>query len=277
MVRGGCRPEGIDDQAEVPLAGGTLTAVVRVGATVRRPPGPWTPTVHALLHHLRTRDFPLAPEPLGYDDRGREILTYLPGATVGGSMPWPDWVWDEALLADVGRVVARLHVAAADFRPAGIIPWFDGPQGLGLGELVCHQDLAPYNVVVADGAVAGIVDWDLAGPTTARSDLAFVAWQWVPLHDPWVTEWFGWRKPPNRGRRLRVLLDAYGLAERDGFVDEIVARIAINRERIVRGARAGVEAFVRLKAAGHVVGMDRALAFLAEKGPELQSEVSRGA
>ena len=43
---------------EIPLAGGNMSAgVVRVGDTVRRPAGPWTPAVHALLTHLHEAGF----------------------------------------------------------------------------------------------------------------------------------------------------------------------------------------------------------------------------
>ena len=55
---------------------------VRIGETVHRPAGSWTPTVHALLCHIRARGFHLAPEPLGVDARGREVLSYLDGSTV---------------------------------------------------------------------------------------------------------------------------------------------------------------------------------------------------
>ena len=35
---------------EIPLGGGNVSGgVVRIGDTVRRPAGPWTPAVHALL------------------------------------------------------------------------------------------------------------------------------------------------------------------------------------------------------------------------------------
>jgi hypothetical protein len=48
---------------EVPLGGGNMSSgVVRVGDTVRRPAGPWTPAVHALLTHLRDADPPLRRE-----------------------------------------------------------------------------------------------------------------------------------------------------------------------------------------------------------------------
>ena len=46
------------DQAEIPLAGGDVTeGVVRIGDTVRRPAGPHSPLVHALLRHLEAAGF----------------------------------------------------------------------------------------------------------------------------------------------------------------------------------------------------------------------------
>ena len=63
----------------MPLAGGNMSSgVVRVGDTVRRPAGPWTPAVHALLTHLHAAGFPGAPRPLGIDEHGREVLTFIP-------------------------------------------------------------------------------------------------------------------------------------------------------------------------------------------------------
>ena len=259
--------------AEVPLVGGTLNAVVRVGDTVHRPAGPWTPTIHALLRHVRGRGFDLAPEPLGLDDAGREVISYIPGTTVGWALPWPEVIREEGLLAEVGEATARYHRAVADFRPAGVVSWQSGAAALAPTELVCHHDLAPYNVVITDGHLAGIIDWDLAGPGRALSDLAFVAWQWVPLHGPSTTAFFGWESPPDRARRLRLLLDAYGLEDRTGFINQVVARVNDNRATMVRRAAEGNRAYQSLIEQGHLAGMDEALALLAEEGPRLQDQL----
>ena len=65
------------DVAEEPLYGGLQDArVFRVGDTVRRPAGAWTPTGTALLAHLGRKGFP-SPRPLGLDAKGRETLTFL--------------------------------------------------------------------------------------------------------------------------------------------------------------------------------------------------------
>jgi hypothetical protein len=257
-------------EAETPLSGGTLNSVVRVGTTVRRTAGPWTPTVQSLLRHLRDRDFDLAPEPLGLDRSGRETVSYIPGTTVGWSLPWPDVVRADALLEEMGAVTARYHRAVADFRPAGTRPWQSAAAELGPNELVCHHDLAPYNVVLAGERIGGIIDWDLAGPGTALSELAFVAWQWVPLHGPFVTRLVGWQQPPDRVRRLRLLLDAYGLDDRADFINLVVDRIGYNRLVMVRQAAQGHPAYQRLIDQGHLAGMDEALTFLAAHGTSLQ-------
>jgi Ser/Thr protein kinase RdoA (MazF antagonist) len=264
----GHHPDGVE---ETRLAGGTLSTVVRIGETVHRPAGSWTSTVHALLRHIRTRGFSLAPEPLGFDADGREVLSYLDGSTVGAALPWPEWVWREELLAEVGQATARYHEAVADFRPSGILPWHWGAAELKANEIVCHNDLAPYNVVVGGGRLRGIIDWDLVFPGTIRSELAFVAWQWVPLQDPSIASVFGWRDRHDLGRRLRILLDGYGLADRSGFIEDVILRIKQNRDVIVRRAREGVTAYIELERQGHVVGMNRAVAFLAEVGAGLQA------
>src|SRR5689334_13553021 len=65
---------------EEPLAGGNVAdSVVRVGDTVRKPWIASTPAVHAFLHHLTERGFAGALRPHGRDERGRQVLDFVPG------------------------------------------------------------------------------------------------------------------------------------------------------------------------------------------------------
>lgn len=243
---------------EVPLAGGNLTRVVRVDDTVRRAAGPWTPLVHDLLDHVRDRGFLLAPEPLGIDGRGREVLAYLPGETVTAH-PWPRWVWSDSLLVEAGAALADYHRAVADFRPA-VIDSRLGPTVLGAGDIVCHNDFAPYNSVFRAGHLAGVFDWDVVCAAPPVWDLAFAAWHWIPLHAP--SKDLAWRTTGDCERRLCLLLDAYGLSDATGFLETIAARIEASRSGIVERAAAGDDAFVRLEREGHATGMARALEFV---------------
>ena len=47
--------------SETVLRGGDLNVVARIGDTVRRPTGPWSPAVHALLRHFERVGFEGAP------------------------------------------------------------------------------------------------------------------------------------------------------------------------------------------------------------------------
>ena len=71
------------------LPGGRSGGAIRRGQVVFRPGGPWTPSVHEVLRHLERVGFAGAPRVVGHDEGGREMLTYLPGRTVGVDLPWP--------------------------------------------------------------------------------------------------------------------------------------------------------------------------------------------
>lgn len=102
------------------LDAGNTGGAVRIGDTVRRTAGLWTPSVHALLDHLHDVGVDRAPRAFGFDDEGREILSYLPGETVGSSRPWPEWVHSDDALLQVAEWLRDYHHAVADFRPRSI-------------------------------------------------------------------------------------------------------------------------------------------------------------
>jgi hypothetical protein len=199
--------------SETVLEGGDLNHVVKVGYTVRRPQAEWSPAVHALLLHFEAVGFDGAPRFLGVDEQGREILSFVEGDP--GLAPVPA---DDAVLVALGRLLRRMHDAVADFEPPGDAAWFTG----GEGPLICHRDLFPPNVILRAGLPAALVDWDFAGPAEPLDDIVSAASHWVPLR----TDAARWGLPADRKpERLRLLCDAYGVAERDRarFVDKAIA------------------------------------------------------
>src|SRR5438034_8054964 len=93
-------PSLVEVLPETPL-GGNLNDAVRIGDTVHRRAGPWTPAVHALLRYLERASFP-APRVVGTDAQGREVLRFIEGeAHNGTSEPLP-----RKLLADEHLVAA---------------------------------------------------------------------------------------------------------------------------------------------------------------------------
>ena len=124
-----------------------------------------------------------APEVLGTDARGREVLTYLPGAIVDVD----DELLTDAQLVDLAGWTRELHDASDGFDG-------DGPVAV-VRRSTARTGRAQRRRAVQRGAstatgVVGVFDWDLAGPTTRLFELAHLAWTGVPL----------FREPRRRGR-----------------------------------------------------------------------------
>lgn len=226
---------------EIPLTGGNTSAgVVRVGNTVRKPAGPWTPSVHALLTHLRSVGFPGAPRALGTDEQGREVLEFLPG-----EVPWPDIepLESDQAMVSVGKLIRDFHDAVADFTPPADASWqvlipADG------AEIIAHHDLAPWNLVVSQRRWA-FIDWDTAAPGTRLWDLAYAAQAFAPLAAHVA--------PAVSARRLRLLVDAYDLGEprRQALVRLLGPRARSMRDFLAAQAAAGTRPWTRLWQDGH--------------------------
>jgi len=217
------------------LAGGNVAeGVVRVGDTVRKPATAATPAVEALLRHLD--GFAGAPRTFGRDERGRQVLEYVPGTV-------EDIPATAAELDRVGRLIRDLHDALADFEPPPDARW-DVVIPADRDEQICHHDLAPWNLVRADDRWV-FIDWDGAGPGSRMWDLAYAAHGFVPMRaggDPEVD-----------GRRLRALLDGYGGDEgqRAELPDLIAAHTRGMFDLLRDSAATGRQPWARLYAEGH--------------------------
>ncbi|WP_433059615.1 aminoglycoside phosphotransferase family protein [Dactylosporangium sp. CS-033363] len=227
------------------LEGGRTYGAVRVDDEVRRPAQPFTATVHTVLRHLEAAGFDGAPRVLGFDDQGRERLTFLPGETLGEPQPWPEWARSDDTLRQVGAWLRGLHDTTESYRPPADAVWFTGrPWQPGL--LIGHLDAAPWNAVWADGTLRGFVDWELASPCTREDDLAFTALTWSPLLTAAITEPAGF-PPDDDRRRFHLLLDAYGYTgDRTAVRDAMLGRIERNVEVIRHMATGGEPTFQRM-------------------------------
>ena len=219
--------------------GGNLNQAVRIGDTVRRRAGPWTPAVHALLRYLETTDFE-APRVLGMDEQGREILGYIPGETyAGGTVAVPDRVLDEEHLVDAGRLLRRYHDAVVGFSPPPDAQWrLTAPTE---HELICHNDWSPWNALFRDGQLTVMVDWDLAGPGSRLWDVTNAAYCWGAINSE--SKLFS---PAEQARRLRLFCDAYGLRERSRVLSMLRLRIDHVARFIEAQALSGDPGFAQL-------------------------------
>jgi Phosphotransferase enzyme family len=265
-------------EQEVRLPGGNVGGAVRVGDTVRRHTGPWTPAVHALLRYLSGR-VPGIPEVLGHDDQGREILSYLPGTVIDVDAER----LNPAQISSVVRWTRCFHQAASGFAHPG--PWRFFP--VAEPTLIAHNDIAPYNVCFDGDEIAGVFDWDLAGPSSALLELAFIAWNCVPLWEDIGAERAASRleliasayaEPPDRpGASAAHDATAADVADFDAvtILRAVPGRIQTMLDGIPVAAAAGDQGMVNLMAAGEPQRSQLSLDGLVARIPAIEQALPR--
>ena len=233
-------------ESEENLVGGNMTNVVRVGSTVHREVGAWTPRVHMLLKHLRARGIQEVPEPLGFDQQGREILTFIPG--IVGHGPLPEFLRTDKVLASAARLLRRIHAATEDIAQTWQSGW-QSPTRAPV-EVICHGDFAPYNCVFDQGKLVGVIDFDNAHPGNREWDLAYALYRFAPVTDPTNPDGYG--TTLEQCRRVRLFCDAYGLQQRSQIVRSLKSRIASMAEYLRQGAANGDRRLQANIDAGHL-------------------------
>jgi hypothetical protein len=239
------------------LSGGNTGVVVRVGDTVRRRAGHWTPAVHALLDHLESVGFDAAPRALGTDAQGREVASYLPGraGTLGPDVLAPAFRSVGACRA-IGAWLRAFHDAQVGFEPDPALPWRVVPgRALGPGEVVVHHDVGTYNTVLRPDGSFAVIDFDFASPGRPVEDIAYVLWSWVPLwHDEAAAlREMGGVPLSERLHKFAAVLEGYAAdaALRAQVPDAVLRRMAEQSRTLEDLAAQGDPAFVRMVGEGH--------------------------
>ncbi|UQN28543.1 phosphotransferase enzyme family protein [Brachybacterium kimchii] len=272
-----------DDAREIPLTGGNASAgVVRVGDTVRKPWHAGTPLVARYTEALRAAGIDV-PAHLGRDDTGRQIIEHVPGV-----LAMDIGQLDVGRLERVGRLVRDVHEASAalprDRFPLSPIP---GITAAGRGtsdplgarwevllpaptppELICHHDIAPWNLLV-DGERMILIDLDGAGPSTRAWDLAYAAQSFSGM--------VAGADPADVAARLRALVvDGY---EADADLRAQLPRLLAERTQamhdlLVRSHAEGREPWGSMFMTGHGEHWREAAAFAAAHEGEWRGALS---
>ena len=131
-----------------PTPAGSPASATPCGARAR----PTSAATRALLEHLERVGFDGAPRYPRRDDRGREVLSFIPGEAA--IEPYPDWALTDEALVSVADCCAATTTRPRRFDPRGHAGRDSVPARFRDG-LVCHNDPNLDNVVFAGGRAVG--------------------------------------------------------------------------------------------------------------------------
>lgn len=222
---------------EEPLEGGNASGgVVRIGGTVRKPWSASTASVVAFVEALRSAGVD-APAPMGRDEHGRQVQEFVPGTLAINADPL-----SQAELHRVGGMVRAIHDASATYVPSDDAVW-ETAIPAPASELVCHNDLAPWNLLIGERWM--FIDWDAAAPSTRVWDLAYSA-QAFTLSDTS-------RNPRFAAENLAAFLDGYRADDRvRRLLPDVMAERTAAMYNLLRTSRdTGKEPWASMFTAGH--------------------------
>jgi len=161
--------------------------------------------------------------------------------------------------ADVSvvRWTRAFHDAAAGFSHPG--PWRYFP--IADATLIGHNDIAPYNVCFEGDQLVGVFDWDMSGPSTPLFELAFIAWNCVPL----------WRDigAELAAQRLTLIAATYGGVNAREFLHAVPPRIQLVLDGIPVKAAGGDQGMANLLTVGEPERSSTSLADLVQRIPAI--------
>ena len=217
---------------------GALHTVERIGDTILRPVNRWTPAVHSLLRFLEDAGFQGVPRILRVEDE-YETLSYIEGEA--GTRPWPEVLRTDSGLVRIAGFLRSYHRAVKDYTPSETAEWCVPDLQWRPGWTIRHGDLGPWNTIWFDDVLQGVIDWDFAEPGETITDVAQIAWHFVPLRGDGFWPKAGFEEPPVLRKRLNVLCETYGEFSPDAVIHALHDLQETEISRISTLGRPGIE------------------------------------
>ncbi len=248
----------MDFNKEEQQTGGNVSKVWKKGNIILREQKSWSHTVQRLLLYLEKKEFPYSPRFLGTDEEGREMLSYMEGVCMEEYPADSSIRFRISTIRKLGEMLRRYHDITSTFSRSKEDVWMLSYEGKLEKEVICHNDIAPYNVTFINNIPVGLIDFDTCCPGPRIWDIAYALYRFVPLtsevYEPETGRKRSYEKGRDAGIRRMCVNDffrAYGIEKPDDLAEQIVKRLESLADYIASEAGKGNEVFEKMLEEGH--------------------------
>ncbi|SHI16244.1 aminoglycoside phosphotransferase family protein [Clostridium intestinale] len=236
-----------------------MSEVFYDGNNIYRNLKPYSKTIHKLLRHLENKKINFVPRFLGIDyEKNQEILTFMEGNIVEN---YPDIDALEYKMKNIKLIANMLkeyHDATVDFHYGEEDEWFLEYKGGLDKEVICHNDIASYNITFSNNAPVGIIDFDTACPAPRIWDIAYAVYRFVPLskkvYVPYKNDYRDYKRACDSEERkvlIKKFADSYGDYEVKDILENVILRLESLVELFNSECQKGNMEFIKMKNEGH--------------------------
>lgn len=223
---------------------------VKIERIIRKRAQIWSNQIHAYLNFLKLVEFKGVPIPLGFDEHGNELLTYVKGKTC--DYPLSDSVKSENALISAAKLLREYHSVSEKYIKETKFPedgWmFSAKRPV---EIICHNDFAPYNICFSGSEAIGLIDFEAAMPGPKIWDVAYALYRFAPFTHPSNKDGFG--RLTDQCKRAKIFCDTYELdnTDRENMADVIIERLETLIKFMLCAANKGEKKYQACISDGH--------------------------
>ena len=243
-------------ESERKLTGGNTSSVTANGRIVYKDRKPQSATTQRLLQHLQSKGITFCPKPLGFDNKDREMLSFMCGNTID-DFPNVSSIDNKVeTVKQAASMLRKFHDATIDFIRQDDDIWWLRYDGDLPKEVICHNDFAPYNITFENNSPIGLIDFDTACPAPRVWDIAYAVYRFVPLSESvydCVSATYRDYNKVKDGEERKTLLTAF--LNEYGFYNDVEEYIIQRLSALVTlfdlECAKDNQAFVKMKQEGH--------------------------
>lgn len=162
------------------------------------------------------------------------------------------------IIQRLAELMRKFHDATASFERSENDKWMFSYKGPLDKEVICHNDIAPYNVTFINNMPYGLIDFDTCCPAPRIWNIVYALYRFVPcskkFYDIKKQAYRDYDAQKDRQLRrdsIRVFFDAYGVECPGNLFELMIERLQALADLIYDEAQNGNVSFQKMMAEGH--------------------------